>query len=246
MAAVPKAIRLPTAVASSPSSRPRHATTVVTAVGGRRSDLDGLVAGAAGGALFTGAAQVEQRVVDAHGHADEQDDLEDAVADRGDLADGTDEAERRQDAADGQQHGDAGGDERAEGDEQQRERERQRRGRRLAHVVLEDLVEGLLGRRSAERSRCAGRWGWREEPTCSRPARRRRASARWTVATTGHCASGWRRCRRRRSRRRDAERPATPPEAVRTRGRALLRAVAYRPPCFFGVALPERRTARPG
>jgi hypothetical protein len=125
--------------------------TSAPTAGGGSGDLDGLVAGAAGSALLTGTAQVEQRVIDAHGHADEQDDLEDAVADGRDLADGADEAERRQDAADGQQHRDAGGDERAEGDEQQRERERQRRRGRLAHVVLEDLVEGLLGCCSTER-----------------------------------------------------------------------------------------------
>ena len=61
--------------------------------GGRGGDVDRLALVAAGVALLAGTAQVEQRVVHAHGHADQQDHVRDAVADRRDLADRADEAE---------------------------------------------------------------------------------------------------------------------------------------------------------
>ena len=67
-------------------------------------------------ALLALAAQVEQRVVDADGHADEQDHRGDRLVDRHDLARQRDEADRGGDGRQREEHRQAGGDERAEGE----------------------------------------------------------------------------------------------------------------------------------
>ena len=75
-----------------------------------------------GGALLALAAQVEQRVVDADREADEQDHRGRADSSSGErLAGERDEAERGGDRGQAEQHRDAGGDERAEREEEDRE-----------------------------------------------------------------------------------------------------------------------------
>ena len=66
--------------------------------------------------LLAFTTQVEERVVDADGQADEQDDRADHVVHRHDLAGQGDEAERRHHGGQPQQQRDARGDERAEGE----------------------------------------------------------------------------------------------------------------------------------
>ena len=103
-----------------------------------------------GGPLLAHAAQVEQRVVDAHGQADQQDDVVDRLLDRGDLAERADEAHRREHAGDRQQQRDAGREQRAEREQQDDQRQRQRGDLGLLQVALEDLLERLLGAPVAE------------------------------------------------------------------------------------------------
>ena len=69
-------------------------------------------------ALLALAADVEQRVVDADGEADEQDDRHQVVGGRRELADAGDDAHRAEDGGEAEQQRQAGGDERAEGEQQ--------------------------------------------------------------------------------------------------------------------------------
>ena len=81
---------------------------------------------APGVALLHLAAQVEHRVVDADGEADEQHDRGDRLVDRHELADRAEQAERRADRGQAEQQRQAGGDERAERDQQDEQRDRER------------------------------------------------------------------------------------------------------------------------
>ena len=87
------------------------------AAGGGCGGLEGGVLAASGGTLFALAPEVEERVVDADGEADQEDHLGDLLVDRDELARERDQARGRDD----------GGDR-----EQQRDRARRRRSRRRA------------------------------------------------------------------------------------------------------------------
>ena len=132
-------------------------------------------------ALLHLAAHVEHRVVHADGEADEQDDRADLVGDGGELADRAEQAERRADGGHAEQQRQAGGDERAEGDQQDDQRERDRQGLGALEVVAERLVERLARRRPSRSARRAGR-GWRAAPPRWRRASRRRGRRPVVVA----------------------------------------------------------------
>ena len=88
---------------------------------------------------------VEQRVVDADGHPDQQHHFGDGGVDRGDVADRRHQSERRADAGDGQQHRDAGRNQRTEREDQDDERDRERQRSCLGEIIVEALVERLRG-----------------------------------------------------------------------------------------------------
>ena len=73
---------------------------------------------APGGAFLALAPQVEQRVVDADGEADEQDHGRDVSSSGIRWLGERDQAHRHEDGGQREQHRHAGGDERAEGDDQ--------------------------------------------------------------------------------------------------------------------------------
>ena len=104
----------------------------------------------AGPALLALAADVEERVVDADGQADEHDHGRQVLGRGRQLADGGDEAHGADDGGDAEQQRQAGGDERAEREQQDDERERERQRLGLLEVVGEQLVDGLAGARVAE------------------------------------------------------------------------------------------------
>ncbi len=86
-------------------------------------------------------SQIEQRVVDADGHADEQDDGGGGTVDRHELSDGLQQAEGADDRGRGEQQGDTGGDQRAEDDEQDHQGQGQRGELGLREVVLDRVVD---------------------------------------------------------------------------------------------------------
>ncbi len=118
--------------------------------GGRGGGFEGRLRAVALVALLHLAADVEHRVVDADGEADEQDHRADLVGDRRQLADRTEQAERRADGGHAEQQRQPGGDERAERYEQDQQRERQRQRLGLLEVLAERLLERLLDRGRAE------------------------------------------------------------------------------------------------
>ena len=102
-------------------------------------------------ALLALAPQVEHRVVDADSEADEQDDLVDGVVDSADdVAQRAHDADRRDDGRQREQQRYSGGDERAECEQQDDQGDREGGGEGLAEVVLDDLVDLLLGAGVAE------------------------------------------------------------------------------------------------
>ena len=114
---------------------------------------------APGRALLALAAQVEQRVVHAHGQADQQDHRGDRLVHRHDLADRADQADGGRHGRDRQQQRHARRDQRAEGEHQDHERDRQRGELRLLEVVLELLASGPCPRWRRRTARSAARGG---------------------------------------------------------------------------------------
>ncbi len=104
-----------------------------------------------GVALLELAAQVEHRVVDADGEADQQHDrIDRALRDGKQVAERPEQPQRADDGGQPQQQRDAGRDERAEREQENDQRDRQRRELGLAEVVAEGLVEGAGRARLAE------------------------------------------------------------------------------------------------
>ena len=96
------------------------------APGGAGGALERLVRGHAALALLARADHVEERVVDADGHADQEDDRLDAVVERERLADRPEQAERGDDGGQREQHRHERGDDRAEREQQDEQRHRHR------------------------------------------------------------------------------------------------------------------------
>jgi hypothetical protein len=117
--------------------------------GGRR-ELERVLTGAPGVALLHLAPEVEHRVVDADGEADEQDHRAGRLVHRDDLADRRQQAEGCRHGGEAEQEGHAGGNERAEGDDEDQEGDGEGEDLGLLEVVLEGLRDGLLGARVAE------------------------------------------------------------------------------------------------
>ena len=92
------------------------------------------------GALLALTAQVEHRVVDAHGQSDQQHDRADRLVHRPDLADRADQADRRGHRGDGEQQGHEGRQQRAKSKDQDDQGDRQGGDLRLLEVVLERLA----------------------------------------------------------------------------------------------------------
>ena len=120
------------------------------AAGGGCGGLEGGVLAASGGPLLTLAAEVEERVVDSDGEADQEDHLGDLLVDGDELARERDQGRRRDDGGDRQQHRDQGRDGGAEDEQQDDERQRERdHAGGLEHAV-ERLVDCLAGAGAAE------------------------------------------------------------------------------------------------
>ena len=113
--------------------------------GGRGGELERGLVGAPGVALLHLAPEVEHRVVDADREADEQHDARGGVGHRDDLADRREQAERAHHGGEAEQQRHAGGDERAEGDDEDQQRDRQRERLGPLEVLLEGRVERLGG-----------------------------------------------------------------------------------------------------
>ena len=109
------------------TARPDVAAAISSAVGGR----------AALRPLLALAAQVEQRVVDADGQADQQDHRVDRLVDVQQVAEQRGQPERRHHRGQAEQQRDAGGDERAEGEHEDHERHRERGDLGLLEVLGE-------------------------------------------------------------------------------------------------------------
>ena len=117
---------------------------------GRRGDLDGVDGAVAALSLLALALEVEQRVVHADGHADQQDHARHRRLARHEIGDRRVDADGDEDTGDRQQHGDPGRDERAErqqhDDEGDREAQPLGRGEVLAHALVDRVVERQVAR----------------------------------------------------------------------------------------------------
>ena len=107
--------------------------------------------------LLTLAPHVEQRVVHADRHPDQQDDRGRRVVDREDLARQRDQADRRRTAEKRQQQRDPGRHERAERDQQDQQRDRQRQLLGLLEVLFEDVAPAPCRRWPRRTARSAAR-----------------------------------------------------------------------------------------
>ena len=100
--------------------------------------------------LLALAAEVEERVVDADRHPDQQDHGLGRVAGRDHMARERGQTDRREHAREGEQHRQAGRDERAERDQQDDQRDRQRRVLGPLEVLVQRVVELVVRAREAE------------------------------------------------------------------------------------------------
>ena len=116
----------------------------------RRRRRDRLERARAAGSLLALAAQVEERVVDSDGQADEQHDRRDRVVHRQDVAEEVDDPERAHHGRQAEQQRDARGDQRPEGQQQDQQRDRQREGLSLREVLTGRVRDRLLGAGVAE------------------------------------------------------------------------------------------------
>ena len=98
-----------------------------------------------GRTLFTLALEIEERVVDADGQADEQQDGADVRVHRDEVAGESDEADRPGDGGEREEERHACGDDRAEDDEQDEQRERNRPLAGLRELLVERVVQRLAG-----------------------------------------------------------------------------------------------------
>ncbi len=101
---------------------------------------------AAGPPLLALTADVEQRVVDPDGEADEHDDRGRGAALRGDVRDDAERAERPRHRGQAEQERDDRGHDGAEGDDEDEQRDRQRHELGVMEVVVEDVVDGATAR----------------------------------------------------------------------------------------------------
>ena len=104
--------------------------------GGSGGALERLVRGEPAVALLARADDVEERVVDADCHPDQQHDRLDAPVEREHLADRPEQAERGDHRGRAEQHGHDRRDERAEGDQQHEQRDRHRQPLGTLQVVV--------------------------------------------------------------------------------------------------------------
>ena len=111
---------------------------------GMRRGSQGFREGRPGGSFFPFPAQVEQRVVDANRHPDDQHHLGGAGADGQPPAGHREQRDRDHDRAAGQQHGNPRRDQRAEHRDQQDQRDRHRRELSLVEVLAHQRVGGLV------------------------------------------------------------------------------------------------------
>ncbi len=121
------------------------------AAGCRRGGLERSLFAASRGTLLAFPLQIEHRVVDADGEPDQQDDRADRVGHRQHLADERDESHGAEHRRQSKQEGNACGDERAEGDEEDDQRQRDREDPSLQQIVHErglDFLVGALAERS--------------------------------------------------------------------------------------------------
>ena len=136
-------------------------------------DLDGVAGGVALGPLLALALEVEQRVVDADGHADQHDHAGHGGVGVDQVRDRSQDADRGGHAGAGEQHRDAGRDQGAEGEQHQDQRHRQAerlgRGEVVGDPVVDRLVEADVAGLADVELREVGLHGLR-----SRPAGRRR------------------------------------------------------------------------
>ena len=111
------------------------------------SHEQGLMRGTTLAALLPLPPQIEERVVDPDRHPDHQDDRAQRLRiGRQHVADETVQPGRGQHRGEGQDHGETGGDERAERNDQDRDRQRQRDQLDPAHVALEPLTDLVVRR----------------------------------------------------------------------------------------------------
>ena len=128
----------------------REAADGHRAAGGGGGGQDRVAVRGAAGPLLAGAAEVEQRVVDADRHADQQDHAGHRVGHRDEVARDAGQAERGGDAGERQQHRHAGGDQGAEREDQDAQGDGQRRALGLLEVLAERVVERLLDAPAAD------------------------------------------------------------------------------------------------
>ena len=120
------------------------------AAGGGCGGLEGGVLASPGRTLFTFTPEVEERVVDADGEADQQDHFGDRFVDGDELAGQRDQSRGRDDRGDRQEQWDERGNGGAEDEQQDHERQRQRdHAGRLEHAV-ERVVDSLARAGAAE------------------------------------------------------------------------------------------------
>ena len=116
--------------------------------GGRRS-LEGCRLAAPRPSLVALATDVEERVVDADGETDQENDLRDRLVHGHDVARQGDEAHRRDHCGEREAERDQGTDERPEHEHQDHERDRDRDHPGASELRAEHLVESLARRRRA-------------------------------------------------------------------------------------------------
>ena len=158
--ATPTTRIVPVAIEAKPLSPVKYmpamaAMTVKPEISTARPDVAAAAASAASAiaarpALLALAADVEERVVDADGEADEHDHRGEVLRRGRELADAGHEAHGGHHGGDAEQQRQAGGDERAEREQQDHQRDRQRERLGLLEVVLEHLRDGLAGAGVAE------------------------------------------------------------------------------------------------
>ena len=113
---------------------------------GRGGGFESSALAPTGLALVPFPAKVEERVVDADGQPDQQDDLLNLPVHRHELAHDRDEPHGREDRGQTDQDRDERRDERAEHEQQDEDRQRQRDHPGLGDPAIDQLVERLLGR----------------------------------------------------------------------------------------------------
>jgi hypothetical protein len=104
---------------------------------------------AAGRTLFPLTLEVEERVVDTHGEADQEHDLRHRLVHGEHPAREREEADRREHRGEREQERHACGDDRAEDEHEDRERQRHGADSRLRELLVEHRVQRLVGARAA-------------------------------------------------------------------------------------------------